>query len=187
VFRSELQYGFAKNKDISISLEPTYFSQSGKLVGNVAEISYFENITREIDNAPAFGYRVEAGLPVSGQSGSEFQLRAILTKSLRHYDKIHFNLDVYHSTKPSSGDPQNRVGAILGYSTPLGYPRSFDQTLLAEWGVLAGSRVSSWVGVGLRKQVSATAVVDLGFQLDLAAPANNSSTLRLTLGYSQRI
>jgi hypothetical protein len=188
-FRSELQYGFAKNKDFSIGIEPFISSDSGKLVGNVAELSYFEGVSREIGNSPAFGYRIDAGLPISGGTGTEFRVRGILTKTLNHYDKLHLNIDHYHSTSAAPGERQMRMGAILGYSNPMGYPKSFDQTFLAELGfeegVANGSGINSWVGFGLRKQVSATGVIDLGMQVDLhRTGVEMRSPARLTLGYS---
>jgi hypothetical protein len=188
-FRSELQYGFAKNKDFSIGLEPSISTDGGKLVGNVVELSYFEGISREIGNNPGFGYRIDAGLPVSGGVGTEFRVRGILTKTLSHYDKLHLNLDHYHSTSPLPGVRQMRFGAILGYSKPMGYPKAFDQTLLAELGieqaVASGSGYNSWMGLGIRRQLSATGVIDLGVQFDISRVSSEPySPLKLTLGYS---
>lgn len=188
-FRSELQYGFGKNRDFSIGIEPFISSDSGKLIGNVAELSYFEGVSREIGNSPAFGYRIDAGLPISGGTGTEFRVRGILTKTLNHYDKLHLNIDHYHSASAAPGERQMRMGGILGYSNPIGYPKSFNQTFLAELGfeegVAKGSGISSWVGFGLRKQVSATAVLDFGMQVDLQRTGiEMRSPARLTLGYS---
>lgn len=188
-FRSELQYGFAKNKDFSIGIEPFISSESGKLVGNVFELSYFEGVSREIGNNPAIGYRIDAGIPISGGTGTEFRVRGILTKTLGHYDKIHLNLDYYNLTSTTVGQRSMRMGAILGYSNPIGYPKAFDQTLLAELGIeqglAIGSGYNTWVGVGLRRQVSTTAVLDLGLQFDLRRSSSEPiSPIRLTVGYS---
>jgi hypothetical protein len=188
-FRSELQYGLAKNKDISIGLEPFVSSDSGKLIGNVVELSYFEGITREIGNSPAYGYRVDAGLPVSGGTGIEFRLRGILTKSLNHYDKVHLNLDYYQSISRPSSDRRQRMGAILGYSNPIGYPKSFSQTFLAEFGIEQsaepGSGFNSWIGLGIRRQHSTVGVLDFGIHVDIQrAYVDQLSSIRLTLGYS---
>ncbi len=187
--RSELQFGFAKNKDISIGFEPSYSSESGKTVGNLVEFSYFENIVREIGNAPALGYRIDAGFPVSGGSGTDFRIRGILTKSLGDFDKLHLNIDHYHSTSPIVGTRQMRTGAILGYSAPLGYPKHFRQTLLAEFGGEQGLRTgagwNSWFGLGLRVQTSATGVFDIGIQTDLFRDKREqTSPVRFTVGYS---
>lgn len=188
-FRSELQYGFAKNKDVSIGFEPSYSSDSGKFVGNAVEFSYFEGVAREIGNSPAFAYRVDVGLPVSGREGIDLRARAILTKTARHYDKFHINVDVVHSTKQNFGERQTTVGAVAGYSSPIGYPKRFNQTLLAEIGAeqsrLKAGNINSWIGVGIRKQLSVTGVLDLGLQTDLMRSKGESrSPARFTVGYS---
>ena len=82
-----------------------------------------------------------------------------------------------------------RFGAILGYSKPMGYPKAFDQTLLAELGieqaVASGSGYNSWMGLGIRRQLSATGVLDLGVQFDISRVSSEPySPLKLTLGYS---
>lgn len=189
-FRSELQYGFAKNKDISLGFEPSYNAADGKTRLNIAELSYFEGLRREIGNQPALGYRVDVGLPVDGtRRGVETRFRGVLTKSLHQYDKIHLNFDVNYSSAPNSGERSTTLGAILGYSSPVGYPRHFNTTMLAEFGVeqskLDAGGVNSWVGIGMRKQVSTTAVIDFGLQSDVfSAKGNTRSPVRLTLGYS---
>jgi hypothetical protein len=188
-FRSELQYGFAKNRDFSVGVEPSYSTDSGNTLGNIAELSYFEGVRREIRNQPALGYRIDLGLPVSGQGGTEMRLRGILTRTANHYDKFHFNVDVYHAFEPEPGERQTTLGVILGYSTPWGYPKDFNQTLLGELGIdqsrLLGGGYHGWVGFGLRKQVSATGVVDFGLQSDLWVDSGRSSSpLRATVGYS---
>lgn len=189
-FRSEVQYGFAKNKDFSVSLEPTYSAADGKTRLSVGEFSYFEGIRREIGDAPALGYRVEVGLPLDGtRRGVETRLRGILTKSLHQYDKIHVNLDLSYSTSQNAGERSMTVGGILGYSSPIGYPKHFNTTLLAEFGVeqsrLDAGRVNGWLGVGMRRQMSPTSVFDIGFQTDVfSAKGASKSPLRFTLGYS---
>lgn len=189
-FRSELQYGFAKNKDFSIGLEPSYSAADGKTRLSVGEFSYFEGLRREIGNAPALGYRVDVGLPLDGtRRGVETRFRGVLTKSLHQYDKIHLNLDVNYATAPDAGERSTTVGGILGYSSPVGYPRHFNTTFLAEFGVeqskLDAGGVNGWIGIGMRKQVSTTAVFDFGLQSDIfSAKGNSRSPVRLTLGYS---
>lgn len=188
--RSELQYGFAKNKDFSVGLEPTYSSTDGRTRLAVVEFGYFEGIRREIGNSPAFGYSVDVGLPVNGaKSRVETRLRGVLTKSLHQYDKIHFNLDLNHTTAPNNNERATTVGAIIGYSSPVGYPRHFNTTILAEFGVeqsrLSEGGVGGWFGLGMRKQISPKAVLDLGIQSDaFTSKGANRSPVRLTLGLS---
>ena len=189
-FKFEIQYGVAKNKDISIGLDPYFTSESGKLVGNAIDLSYFEGVSREIGNNPAFGYRIDAGIPISGGEGAEFRVRGILTKTLVHYDKIHLNIDYLQTTSGSSGDRRSRMGAIVGYSNPIGYPTRFDRTLLAEFGIeqgmTTGSVYNSWIGIGFRSQTSPTSVLDFGFQVDMGKGSGElKSPLRVSVGYTR--
>jgi len=189
-FHTELQYGFAKNKDISVGLDPTFDAADGKTRLAVAELSYFESLRREVGNAPALGYRLDVGLPVDGsQRGVETRLRGVLTKSLQQYDKFHVNVDVNYRTSPKGGERSTTMGAILGYSSPVGYPRHFDTTLLAEFGVeqskLDEGGAHGWVGIGFRRQISAVTSMDFGIQSDVfAAKRVSRSPLGVTVGYS---
>lgn len=188
-FRSELQYGFAKNRDISIGFEPSYSTESGKVLGNVVELSYFEGVAREIGNSPALGYRLDLGLPVSGGEGLELRSKGILTKTVNQFDKLHFNVDLIHSTAKDAGEQRTRLGAVMGYSKPLGYPKRFDQTLLAEFGVeqskRSGGDLNGWFGIGMRKQLSPAGVLDFGLQTDLfKSKGEIRSPLRISVGFS---
>ena len=155
-FSSSFGYGFAKNQDINIGFDA---SQGTSTIG---EFSYFRNVSREIGGAPAFGFRVTAN-STAGQKSST-TLRLIATKAWHQYDKVHLNVDFDTSQSP---------GFILGYSTPLGYPKRFDQSFLAE---VAYEHRQASVGVGLRRQISAQSVLDFGVQA--------GKQTRFTLGYT---
>ncbi len=155
--RSEFQYGFAKNRDFSIAFESLYPHAPTSF-----EASYFENLNRETEKAPALGFRVST-MQAGSQSSTEFTLAA--TKAWHQYDKLHANLGL---------DSREAPKFILGYSSPIGYPRRFDTTAVGEFVYQNG--VGS-VGIGLRRQVSAQGVVDLGV-------ASGGGQSRLILGYS---
>lgn len=187
---SEVQYGFAKNKDLSFGFEPSYSADSKKVSANRVEIGYFEGVSREIGNSPAFGYRVDVALPGDSSSrGAQVRLRGAFTKAAHQYDKLHLNVDLNINSAPNPGERSTTIGAILGYSNPVGYPKEFNRTFLAEFGVqqsvLDAGGWNGWLGVGLRRQVSTTGVVDLGVQSDLfVGKGVNRSPARLTFGYS---
>jgi hypothetical protein len=164
-FRSELQWGFAKNQDLSIGVE----SGTRQSLFQVVELSYFNGFQREIEDQPAFGMRFDLERNAQ-RPGIDGRLRLIGTKTLRQYDKLHLNLDL------ESRQGVRTLGAILGYSVPLGYPTHFDQTLLAEVGAGYGG---SWFGIGIRRQLSATGVLDFGIQTPV--PRGGAA---VTLGYS---
>jgi hypothetical protein len=161
-YRSEFQYGFAKNQDISVAFDtPFGTGQDGY------ELSYFRNIQREVDDQPAFGIRL--GYERQGGQNSIHGALA-LTKAWHQYDKLHFNLRL---------DTLQTPGFVFGYSSPLGYPKSFDKTMLAEISYQGGS---TSIGIGLRKQLNAQAVLDAGLQLGVAGASQ--SPIRLVVGYS---
>lgn len=188
--KTEFKYGLAKNQDISVAFEPTYSSSERRGdIGNV-EIGYFNGLRREIDDSPALAYRVDVGLPTGrGAKGLDLRFRGIATKALGQYDKVHLNLDLNMSTNPGPGERRHTVGAVLGYSKPLGYPRRFDQTLVADFAIQQskneGEGFVGSVGLGLRRQVSPRAVFDIGITSDIfSTKGAERSPVRLAFGYS---
>jgi hypothetical protein len=149
-------YGFAKNQELSFGFNTFQGSNNGY------EISYFRNLAREFEKSPALGYRITANA-TRGQR-SEVQARLIATKAWHQYDKVHVNIDINTNESP---------GFILGYSTPLGYPKKFDQTFVSEISV-QGKDTS--FGAGIRRQIDSRSVLDVGIR---AGRETN-----LTIGYS---
>ncbi len=188
--KTEFKYGFAKNQDISVAFEPTYSSSERRGdLGNV-EIGYFNGLRREIDDAPALAYRVDIGLPTGRDAkGLDLRFRGIATKALGQFDKVHLNLNLNMSTSPGPGERRHTVGAVLGYSTPLGYPRRFEHTLVADFAVQQsknqGEGYVGSVGLGLRRQVSPQSVFDIGVTSDLfSTKGAERRPFRLAIGYS---
>ncbi|MEI7984047.1 MAG: hypothetical protein WCI55_00340 [Armatimonadota bacterium] len=137
-------YGFAKNQELSIGFNTLQGSSNGY------ELSFFQNLAREVENSPALGFRLTArATPGTKPSG---QLRMIVTKALHQYDKVHLNLDLNTNESP---------GLIFGYSNPLGYPKKFDLTLVSE---LAFEHKETSLGIGIRKQIDARSTLDLGMR-----------------------
>jgi hypothetical protein len=78
----------------------------------------------------------------------------------------------------------------LGFTRPVGYPTSFNRTMVAELGTRASQETGKgavlYTGVGLRQQVTVRSVIDVGIQSDFAGTKSGASrdALRLTAGYS---
>ncbi len=155
-FSSSFGYGFAKNQEISIGFDASRGSST------IGDVSYFRNVTREIGDAPAFGFRVTAN--GAGGQRSSTELRLIATKALHQYDKVHLNFDFESRQVP---------GFLVGYSAPIGYPKRFDQTFMAEVGYKQKEGI---VGIGMRRQIDPRSVLDFGIE--------SGKTLRLTAGFS---
>jgi hypothetical protein len=192
-FDIEYLYGFALNSHLVIGLDP---SVGGKAdtddtdfdVGNLS-VGVFHNFNREYDNVPAFAIRGDLGFPTGRDSrGVDVRLRGIASKTVGQYDRLHLNLDLNLKTDVDNEERSVIPGLILGYSRPIGYPKRFDKTFLAEMGVRASQDREGGAilltGVGLRQQVGLQSVVDIGLEGDIATGAGERSELRFKVGYS---
>ncbi|NJK36881.1 MAG: hypothetical protein HC835_07415 [Oscillatoriales cyanobacterium RM2_1_1] len=190
-FEVEYLYGFARNTHLIIGIDPRIGGRVDSAetdfdIGDVS-IGVFHNFNREYNNTPAFAIRADADFPTGSDSnGVDFRLRGIASKTLRQYDRLHLNLDLEVKTSPDQAERSVIPGVILGYSTPVGYPRRFDQTFVAETGLRlkddADSGVNVLVGVGLRQQIGKQSVLDIGLEGDIAT--DSRSQVKLTVGYS---
>lgn len=189
-FKVEYKVGFAKNQDLGITFDPSYDGDSQRTDAGDIEVAYFHGLRREIGDAPALAYRVELGLPTGRDSkGVDAKFRAIASRSLGQYDKLHLNVDVHLAGAPDSDERKVAFGAILGYTNPLGYPKRFDTTMVAELAVqqspMLGQGYTGTVGIGVRKQLSPRTVFDIGVESDvLATRGALQSPFRLSVGWS---
>lgn len=168
----EFLYGAFLNTHFGVALEPSFDSHADEFDASNVELSFFHALRREIGHGPAVAYRVGIGLPTARDAkGVAGHLRAILTKALRQYDKIHLNLDAQVNSDAMKGGRDAVFGGVLGYTIPIGYPRSFTQTMLAEFAVeqseIRGQGWTGTVGLGLRKQVGVRSVIDAGVESDV--------------------
>lgn len=190
----EVLYGFAPNTHANIDLDPVWGGRSGSDetrfdVGNVG-IGVLHNFNREIKNIPAFALRGDLFLPTGrDSSGMDIRLRGIMSKTVRQYSRLHVNLD---STFVSDPDPgiRNVIPALtFGWSRPIGYPRVFTRTLVAEAGVRSaeanGTGPIASLGLGLRQQVTVRSVLDFGVRSDVIGGRSASrNDVEVVAGYS---
>lgn len=184
-------YGFSPDSHLTVSLNPALAaSGSGKRQAEFGDVGLglFHNFNREFGNTPAFSLRADATLPTGRASaGFDFRLRAIASRHFRQYGKLHLNLDLAVDNAPSSSARRLQPGILLGYSHPLGYPTSFDQTLVAQAGYRANPQDDQSpifdLGIGLRRQVTVRSVLDVGLSSDLTG-GNSREKFRFTAGYS---
>ena len=192
-FEVEYLYGFAPNTHLNIGFDPNVGGRTGtddtRFDSGDVSVGVFHNFNREYDNTPAVSVRADAYFPTGRDSqGVDFRLRGIASKTVGQYDRLHLNLDLNLNSETEEGDRSVVPGVILGYSRPLGYPRRFDRTVLAELGVRAseenegGAIVSA--GIGLRQQVGYQSVLDIGLQSDIVGDDGERNNVRLVAGYS---
>ncbi len=187
----EFIYGSNLNGQLEIGFSPVLGGRAGSrsTFGAIGEydVAYLYSFRQEIKGTPALALKAEASFP--GLSGEEpvYRLRGIATKTVGPYGRLHLNLDA--DFEPTGDGRKARLGAILGFTNPIGYPREFNTTGLAEIALVPGVRSGEGYGVslglGVRRQISPRAVIDIGLQSDVAPGRNTSSTpLRFIAGYS---
>lgn len=190
----EFLYGFALNTHLSVDLDPSVGGRAGSDetrfdAGDLA-IGLLHNFNREVGNLPAFALRSDISFPTGRDSdGTDVRLRGIMSKYLRQYERLHVNLDGTYVSEPE-GDERKFLSALaLGLSKPLGYPRNFNRTGLAEVSArqseIHGAGPIVRVGLGVRQQVTVRSVVDIGVQSDVVASRNAPhDDFRMNFGYS---
>ncbi|NJL83716.1 MAG: transporter [Chloroflexaceae bacterium] len=192
-FDVEYLYGFALNTHVILGIDPQVGGRADPGDTNFdpgdLSLGVLHNFNREFDAVPAFALRLDAAFPTGRDSdGVNFRLRGIASKTLGQSNRLHLNLDLELSTASDEGDRSVIPGAILGYSRPLGIPRRFDRTFLAEIGLRAGEEADGAavfsLGVGLRQQIGKRSIFDLGVQSNLTGSNEERNDFRLVTGYS---
>ena len=152
-------------------------------------VGVFHNFNREYDNIPAFAIRGDVGLPTGRDArGVDLRVRGIASKTVGQYNRLHLNLDLNVKTDVDGEERSIIPSLILGYSRPLGYPKRFEKTFLAQMGVRASQDTEGGAifitGIGLRQQVGLRSVFDVGLEGDIATGGGERSELRFKVGYS---
>lgn len=189
--KAEYLVGFALNSHLSVDVDASLGGRAGSDATGAdldeVGVGVFHNFNREYGGTPAFAVRGDVLFPVGGGAGgTEYRLRGIASKAARQYDRWHLNLDAVFA--PGAGDEERefRPGAVLGYSTPLGYPTRFDRTGLAEVALQTSEEKGEGpvvsLGLGLRQQVTVRSVLDVGLRSDLAGGERDD--IRLIAGYA---
>lgn len=186
-------YGIALNTHLSVELSASRGGRAGsgetRAGLDTLDVGVFHSFNREHGETPAFAVRVDVSLPVSREAvGVAGRARGILSKTVGAYDRLHVNADVEVEPNRREGERAVRSALTLGWSRPLGYPRSFHTTGLAELRV-ASARASGQspvlsAGVGLRRQVSVRSVLDVGISSELTGGSGERDLLRVTVGMS---
>jgi hypothetical protein len=104
--------------------------------------------------------------------------------------RTHLNVGYEFVGHTSHSERDGRYELVLGAQYPLGYPRHFDTTLLADvftqQSVHTGDRNPSGVEVGIRRQIAPLTVVDVGVGTEFVGPADRTpffATLGVSVGF----
>lgn len=188
----EFLYGFAKNWHLNVGLDPEFAGEGGsKRRFNVGDLglSVQHNFNRETESSPAFGFRSDALLPTGrDSSGVDFRLRGIASKKFGTYGRLHLNADLGLNNGAKNDERKTLPGVILGYSVPLGFPTSFNRTLVSQLGYRANPEKGRSglvnIGIGLRQQVTPRSVFDIGIKSDISGSGDAREKYRLVAGYA---
>ncbi len=191
---AEFLYGLALNTHFGLDLDAATGGRAGSLEKgfkvDALGLNVLHNFNREYGRTPAYSLRGDVSLPnEEGQDGAVIRLRGIASRALVQYDRIHLNLDGVLATSPAPDERRFRPGLVLGYTRPLGYPRRFHTTGLAEVAVRASERKGAGaigsLGLGLRRQVTVRSVLDVGVRTEAFASSQAPhNSLSITAGYS---
>lgn len=159
----ELKYGYASNRDIAIGFNPV-LGQSSTL--NSIHLSHFQTLVGETEAGPAFGLRLAADIPFDSDSPFGMDVTGIWSRYRGKGFWSHINLG-YESQ-----------GSVVTGIAGLSHRAGLNQTLLGEIGMSSNQK---WVGVGLRRQIGLSSVLDLGLEFALGS---SQRTLRVGLTQS---
>lgn len=176
---AEFKYGLALDQEIGIGVENEFMNGLSDNSGHV-ELRYLRQLRRDMENAPALALGFNVAAPYGDASGDpEFGVRAVASHQVGQFDWLHLNADVI------MGDHAPEYGLLLGFSRPLGYPREFSQTFVAEVGLHRGQdrRWGLSGGIGVRRQLSPRAVIDYGVIVQGLGNGQDQG-VKLNVGYS---
>jgi hypothetical protein len=175
----ELSWGAFRNGAIGLALEwqPVRPRNSNPAPRLVSQAFVFANLAGETANRPAVALRADLGQPLDRVSGTSLTLTALATRSWRLV-RAHLNGAWTVADPVLAGTPRWWVG--------LGLDRTLFRTSTLLIGELVAARVvgfdgTEWTaGLGLRRQIDPTWVLDLG----AAWVGEDGGRFRLTAGLS---
>lgn len=191
-FQPQIIYGAFLNTQIEI--QGDFFTDPRSIVGanksGDLHVGVLYNFNTETLRLPAFAVRVEADLPTGVQSrGVDAQVTGILTRSIGRL-RIHLNAGYTALGDARTLERQGTYRLVAAVSYPIGYPRRFRETLIADvytrQSDLVGQPNHTGIEVGVRHQFSSRIVLDGGVGTEFAGPADRSlfmGTIGVSVGF----
>jgi hypothetical protein len=157
--------------------------------GNLRTFALY-NFNQETLWLPAFATKLTLELPTGVRArGVDTTLTGIMTRSFGPL-RTHINAGYSFIGDAGAGQRTGRYEFVLGAQYPLGAPRSFNTTLLAdmftEQSTHNNARNPSGVEVGFRQQLAPLVVADFGVGAELVGPAARTpffATLGVSVGF----
>jgi hypothetical protein len=185
----ELVYGFARGAHAAVRLPFVIRSGSSAGSGGLAgaDLSVLLNLTTERVALPGLAVRVDASLPVGGAGGrgSGLALTGLATRSFGPR-RAHLNASLAFDTPETPGGAEHLARWWVGLAV--------DQTVIRQSTLLLGeAAVESerkgdplryFVGVGIRRQLTPTLVVDLGLGWQFEHQARTEPAVTVGLSHA---
>src|SRR5215475_1100550 len=191
-FPIEVLYGAYWNLHVSIgsllSTQPRSIDESEKS-GDLRTFALY-NFNQETLHVPALAVKLGLDFPTGVRSqGVNTKLTGIMTRSFGPA-RAHVNVGYEFVGSADNGERDGRYTVVLGAQYPLGYPRHFDTTLLADiftqQAVHSGETNPSGLEVGLRRQIAPLVVFDAGVGTEFTGPAERTpfyATAGMSVGF----
>lgn len=192
LFPIELLYGAYWNLHIglgtTLATDPRTIEEPDKS-GDLRAFALY-NFNQETLLLPATALKLHLSFPTGVRShGVDTTLTGILTRSFGQF-RTHVNAGYSFIGEASNRQRHGRYELVLGAQYPLGYPRYFNTTILAdvftEQSVHSGERNPSGVELGFRQQLAPLVVADLGIGTEFVGPQERTpffATLGVSMGF----
>lgn len=179
-FPVEVLYGAYWNLHVGLdsilATEPRTIDESEK--SGDLRVSALYNFNQETLRLPAFAVKLGLDFPTGiHSSGVDTELTGIITRSFGRI-RTHLNVGYEFIGHARDGERDGRYALVFGGQYPLGAPRSFNTTLLAdiftEQSARSGKSNPTGIEVGIRQQVASLVVLDVGMGTEFAGPAERA-------------
>jgi hypothetical protein len=182
LFVPELVYGLLPGLEVGAKAPVVV---DGGLAG--IRVLALYNLTTERPAFPGLGLRLDAGFPVGNEAGAgaALSMEALATRSFgrnRAHAILAVALRQQHEPAGSDAIPRWRAGVAMDHTT-LRSSTLWVLDVVAEQGE-TGASARFTAGLGLRKQVSPTLVLDSGLSYGVARAVPSIAAFTVGLSYS---
>jgi hypothetical protein len=148
------------------------------------------NLNQETLRIPALAVKLTLDFPSGIRShGVDTELRGILTRTVGH-GRVHLNAGYQFIGNARDAERDGHYEVVLGAQYPLGYPRSFTTTVLADVFTRQATRFNetnnSGVEIGMRRQIAPSIILDAGINTEFIGPSERDlffATVGVSFGF----
>ena len=191
-FPLELLYGAYWNLQLglgaTLATAPRTIDEAEKS-GDLRTVALY-NVNQETLHLPAFAAKLSLDVPTGVRSrGVDTALKGIMTRSFGQL-RTHLNVGYEFVGEAGGGERNGRYEDVVGAQYPVGYPRVFNTTVLADiftqQSAHTGDANPTGIELGLRQQVAPLTVLDMGVETEFTGPAERTpffATIGVSVGF----